>query len=75
MQIPVLVIGNEIVPVLVLSVELYRVPPNVYFQIDDAESEWTFEKDSFDLIHIRHLGGAIGDWNSLLAQSYKWVTI
>lgn len=73
MQIPVLMIGNEIVPVLVLSST--RVPPNVYFQIDDAESEWTFEKDSFDLIHIRHLGGAIGDWNSLLAQSYKWVTI
>lgn len=51
-----------------------RVPPNVYFQTDDAESEWTFEKDSFDLIHIRHLGGSIKDWGALLVESYKWVT-
>lgn len=48
-----------------------RVPPNVYFQIDDAESEWTFAKDSFDLIHIRHLSGSIRDWGTLIEQAYK----
>lgn len=58
-------------------IEFYysRVPPNVYFQIDDAESEWTFAKDSFDLIHIRHLSGSIKDWGALIEQAYKWVTI
>lgn len=52
-----------------------RVPPNVYFQIDDAESEWTFAKDSFDLIHIRHLSGSIKDWGALIEQAYKYVAI
>lgn len=45
----------------------------MHFQIDDAESEWTWAKDSFDLIHIRHLSGGIKDWNSLLLEAYKWV--
>lgn len=47
-----------------------RVPPNVEFQIDDAELAWTFAKDSFDLIHIRHLAGGIRDWKHLLKEAY-----
>jgi len=32
-----------------------HVPPNCKFQIDDASKEWTFRKNHFDFIHIRHL--------------------
>ena len=35
------------------------VPPNVRFEIDDMESEWTYSPDTFDLIHIRGLHGSI----------------
>ncbi|RPB08750.1 S-adenosyl-L-methionine-dependent methyltransferase, partial [Morchella conica CCBAS932] len=44
--------------------------PNVDFHIDDAELDWTYEKDSFDLVHIRHLSGGIKDWSHVLKQAY-----
>lgn len=50
-----------------------RVPPNVSFQIDDAESVWTWPENHFDFIHIRHMTGAIEDWPALIKQAYKWV--
>ncbi|KAM0224322.1 hypothetical protein ACHAQD_002715 [Fusarium lateritium] len=47
------------------------VPPNLEFQIDDAQEEWTFEPGSFDFIHIRYLQGSINDWDKLYSQVYK----
>ena len=47
------------------------MPPNVSFQIDDAEASWTFAKGSFDLVHIRHLNGGIKDWGRLVKQAYE----
>ena len=47
------------------------MPPNLSFQIDDAEADWTFALDSLDLVHIRHLNGAIKDWGKLFKQAYK----
>ncbi|RSL90949.1 hypothetical protein CEP51_000441 [Fusarium floridanum] len=47
------------------------VPPNLEFQIDDAQMEWTFEPETFDFIHIRYLQGSIEDWDKLYGQVYK----
>ncbi|KAM0425983.1 hypothetical protein ACHAPT_008922 [Fusarium lateritium] len=47
------------------------VPPNLEFQIDDAQLEWTFEPETFDFIHIRYLQGSIEDWSKLYGQAYK----
>ncbi|KAK2749868.1 hypothetical protein FQN57_005284 [Myotisia sp. PD_48] len=44
-------------------------PPNVYFQIDDAEGEWTYT-EPFDFIHVRGLGGAIASWSDFYRQVY-----
>lgn len=60
------VVGTDLSPI-----QPSWVPPNVQFQIDDAECEWTFAKDSFDLIHIRHLTGAIQDWPALIKQAFQ----
>ncbi|KAM5433818.1 hypothetical protein MferCBS31731_006958 [Microsporum ferrugineum] len=46
-----------------------KVSPNISFEIDDAESEWTF-RQRFDLIHFQNLNGAIRDWRRLLSQIY-----
>ncbi|PUU82489.1 S-adenosyl-L-methionine-dependent methyltransferase [Tuber borchii] len=59
------VIGTDLSPI-----QPSWVPPNVSFQIDDAESDWTFARDSFDLIHFRHLNGGIKDWGKLIKQSF-----
>jgi SAM-dependent methyltransferase len=44
-------------------------PPNVSFQIDDAESEWTY-REGFDFIHFRGLSGAFTDWACLYRQAF-----
>jgi hypothetical protein len=51
----------------------HRVPPNLQFQIDDCELDWTFEKESFDYIHIRGLQLSIKDWPRFLKQAYQYV--
>lgn len=44
-------------------------PPNVRFEVDDFEQEWTF-KHKFDLIHTRTLMGAVRDWPALFKKIY-----
>lgn len=44
--------------------------PNVLFQLDDAEEEWTYH-EPFDLIHLRGLSGAFRDWRAVYAQAFK----
>ena len=60
------VIGTDISPT-----QPSWVPPNLSFQIDDAQLEWTFEPDSFDFIHLRYIHGAISDWPRLYEQVYR----
>jgi ubiquinone/menaquinone biosynthesis C-methylase UbiE len=48
-------------------------PPNLHFEVDDCESEWTFPEASFDYVHIRGLYGAISDWENLYHQAYKHI--
>ena len=46
------------------------VPPNVFFEIDDAQEEWTFT-EPFDFIHLRGLSGAFRDWTTVYGESFK----
>ena len=48
----------------------YRVPPNVRFEVDDVEAEWTYHQ-KFDYIHCRFMGNAIQDWRKLVGQSFE----
>ncbi|EXK79419.1 hypothetical protein FOQG_15981 [Fusarium oxysporum f. sp. raphani 54005] len=48
------VIGIDIVPI-----QPHWIPPNVKFQIDDCEQEWTFKESSIDYIHARGLNGNV----------------
>ena len=45
------------------------VPPNVKFEIDDAEEPWTFQ-EQFDFVHVRYLAAAIADWPKLIRQAF-----
>ena len=49
-----------------------RVPPNVRFEVDDVEADWTYQRP-FDFIHGRFLGGAIRDWPRLVRHCYECV--
>jgi len=59
------VIGTDLSPI-----QPKVVPPNVEFQIDDAEAEWVFS-EPFDYIHSRVMNSAIGDWPALIKRCYK----
>ena len=58
------VIGTDLSPI-----QPRWVPPNLRFEIDDAESEWAY-KSKFEFIHLRTLGGSIKDIPKLLRQIY-----
>ena len=49
---------------------LSLAPPNILFEIDDAEREWTYH-EPFDFIHIRHLTRSITDWPAFYAQAFR----
>lgn len=46
------------------------MPPNVRFEVDDIEDEWTYTH-KFDLIHARYLLGAVRDWPALVAKCFQ----
>jgi trans-aconitate methyltransferase len=43
------------------------VPPNVRFEVDDLEDDWTFTYP-FDYVHSRYMAGSIKDWPRLMKQ-------
>lgn len=59
------VIGTDLSPI-----QPSWFPPNVKFEIDDCEQEWTFAPNSFDYIHSRYMLGAVSDWTRLFKQAY-----
>lgn len=64
---------TEIIATDLSPIQPKWAPPNLTFQVDDIETEWTFDKP-FDFIHIRILGGSISDWPRLLKTAYANLT-
>ena len=54
----------EVVAIDITGCQPTAVPPNVFFEVDDALHEWTYT-EPFDFIHIRGLTGAFSDWGAL----------
>ncbi|KFY18565.1 hypothetical protein V493_08509 [Pseudogymnoascus sp. VKM F-4281 (FW-2241)] len=61
-----MVIGTDLSPI-----QPNFVPPNVNFELDDAQLDWTYGENSFDFVHIRCLMGAINDWAKLYSEVYR----
>ncbi|KAH6690116.1 S-adenosyl-L-methionine-dependent methyltransferase [Verticillium dahliae] len=47
------------------------LPSNLSFEIDDCTRTWTWEANTFDLVHMRLLFGAITDWPALFREAYR----
>ena len=48
------------------------VPPNIKFEVDDVEENWSYPKDHFDVIHSRFmLFGSIADVRKYFRQAYE----
>ncbi|KAI9778816.1 MAG: hypothetical protein M1839_007906 [Geoglossum umbratile] len=63
--------GAEVIGTDLSPIQPSWVPPNVKFEVDDAEANWTFPPDHFDFIHARTMGGSIANMDKLLAQCYE----
>jgi len=59
------VIGTDLSPI-----QPSFVPPNLKFELDDAQLDWTYPQSCFDYIHIRCLMGSINDWPRLYSHIY-----
>ncbi|TDZ35791.1 Secondary metabolism regulator LAE1 [Colletotrichum spinosum] len=46
------------------------VPPNVKFEIDDLEEEWTWT-EPFDYIHSRFMNSSIPDWKEYALKAFN----
>ena len=60
----------EIVATDLSPIHPSSLPPNLSFEIDDANSPFTYPDASFDLIHIRGLTGCIRSWPAVYQQCY-----
>ncbi|OIW23061.1 S-adenosyl-L-methionine-dependent methyltransferase [Coniochaeta ligniaria NRRL 30616] len=68
-------VGDEYPEAEVIGIDLSPiqpnwVPPNVKFMVDDAEAEWLFGSDTFDLVHARFVCMAIKNWPRMLTRAY-----
>ncbi|KAL0941650.1 methyltransferase domain-containing protein [Colletotrichum truncatum] len=59
------VLGNDLSPT-----QPDLVSPNVKFEIDDVEEDWTYSRP-FDYIHSRLMTGSISDWRLYLRRCYE----
>jgi len=59
------ILGNDLSPI-----QPRWVPPNVRFEVDDVENEWTYHQ-KFDYIHCRFMAFAIRDWPKLIRQCFE----
>ena len=50
---------------------IHRVPPNVTFEVDDFEDDWTFGADRFDFVFGRLLLASVTDYPRLFKQAYE----
>ena len=60
------VIGTDLSPI-----QPAWVPTNVKFEVDDAEADWTFPRDHFDLVHTRIMNGSLRNWPRFMEQSFR----
>ena len=60
------VIGTDLSPI-----QPQWVPPNLKFEVDDAEQPWTYPADHFDLVHTRIMNAFLQDWDRFLEQSFR----
>jgi SAM-dependent methyltransferase len=60
------IIGNDLSPI-----QPDLVPENVYFEVDDIESEWAYSH-LYSYIHCRYMASSISDWPRLVANSLKY---
>ncbi|KAK1850516.1 methyltransferase domain-containing protein [Colletotrichum chrysophilum] len=61
---------SEVIGVDLSPVQPGFTPPNVHYEIDDLEEEWSFSR-KFDYIHSMMMTGAFRDWPNFHRQAFE----
>ncbi|KAG7101953.1 methyltransferase tdiE like protein [Verticillium longisporum] len=61
---------SEVIGVDLSPVQPGFTPPNVHYEIDDLEEEWSFSRN-FDYIHSMMMTGAFRDWPNFYRQAFE----
>lgn len=59
----------EVIGVDLSPVQPEFVPPNCYFEIDDLEKEWTWDRP-FDFVFCRMMAGSFSDYGSIVQKAF-----
>lgn len=62
------VIGSDLSPT-----QPSFVPPNLKFEVDDAEEPWVHPVNHYDLVHVRALYGAIANWPAFYRNALRHI--
>ncbi|TGZ79390.1 S-adenosyl-L-methionine-dependent methyltransferase [Ascodesmis nigricans] len=62
--------GSHVIGVDIAPLQPGWTAPNVKFELDDLEKEWTYKPNHFNFIHTRHLAAGIKDYKSYVRQIY-----
>ncbi|OHW92777.1 methyltransferase domain-containing protein [Colletotrichum incanum] len=60
---------TEVVGIDLSPVQPGFTPPNVHYEIDDLEEEWSFSR-KFDYVHSMMMTGAFKDWHNFHRQAF-----
>ncbi|KAL7274541.1 hypothetical protein RUND412_002567 [Rhizina undulata] len=61
----------EVIGVDLSPIQPNLVPPNLKFEVDDIEDEWTYQPGTFDMVFIRDMAGFVYDWSKLFRQALR----
>ncbi|ROT35342.1 S-adenosyl-L-methionine-dependent methyltransferase [Sodiomyces alkalinus F11] len=64
------VLGNDLI--MLTSISSSRVPPNVKFEVDDVEAEWT-HSEKFDFVFCRYMSAGIWKWPEFVKRVFGGV--
>jgi hypothetical protein len=62
----------EVIGTDLSAIQPSAVPPNVFFEIFDADDEddWTYPRDFFDMIHFRNMAGSFRSWDKMYQRAF-----
>ncbi|KAJ4299105.1 hypothetical protein N0V90_004349 [Kalmusia sp. IMI 367209] len=63
--------GTTVTAVDLSPIQPTWVPPNVKFEIDDAEQDWTWPENFFDYVHLRTMAAAVRNWDRMFQQAFR----
>ncbi|KAF8242651.1 S-adenosyl-L-methionine-dependent methyltransferase, partial [Wilcoxina mikolae CBS 423.85] len=61
----------EVIGIDLSPIQPVWVPGNCRFEVDDAETPWTYREEFFDFIHCRNISQGISNWDLLMTEIYR----